>query len=101
MVSFKENKRLGIDPKKGKKTYVRVGDGSYIVAYLVTLPVRIENIEFEAIIGFSKSLGIGLHTSFDNPIQSSGLHTVNDGIFSKSVSVVAMFDRCSPIRVAK
>lgn len=54
IINSKESERLQIDPKKGKKAYVRVGDGSYIVAYLVTLPVRMEDVEFEAVIGSQK-----------------------------------------------
>ena len=61
MIDFKESKRLEIDPKKGKKTYVKVADGSYIVAYLLKLPVRIGDIEVKATIGFSEGLGIGFN----------------------------------------
>ena len=60
--NYKESRRLNIKPKNdGTKTYVKVGDGGYISVYLVKLPVKIENLEFDAIIGFSEELGTGFN----------------------------------------
>ena len=35
MINYNEGRRLGINPREGEKKYVKVGDGSYIVAHLV------------------------------------------------------------------
>jgi hypothetical protein len=59
--AFKELERLGIDIRQGKKTMVVVGDGSYIPVYLFKIPVRIDEIEFNAEIGFSERLGVGFN----------------------------------------
>ena len=48
---------LGIDIRKGKITYVMVGDGSYIPVYLHTVRVKLGNISFRATVGFSSHLG--------------------------------------------
>jgi hypothetical protein len=61
MINYNESRRLGINPREGEKKYVKVGDGSYIVAYLVELPVKVEDVEFEAVIGFSEGLRIGFN----------------------------------------
>lgn len=52
---------LGLNYRKGKKFYVKVGDGGLIPVYLHVLPVRFSGIEFKAPIGFSKELGVGFN----------------------------------------
>jgi hypothetical protein len=59
--ALKEAEALGIEVKKGKKTMVVVGDGSYIPVYLFEIPVRIGDVEFIAEIGFSEKLGVGFN----------------------------------------
>ena len=49
---------LNLHYEKGKQVMMKVGDGGFIPVYLHKLPVRIVNVEFKAIIGFSKSLGV-------------------------------------------
>ncbi|MCM8779460.1 MAG: hypothetical protein NC834_06760 [Candidatus Omnitrophica bacterium] len=48
---------LGIDYKKGKITYVMVGDGSFIPVYLHKLSLKLGNYTFFATVGFSAHLG--------------------------------------------
>ncbi len=61
ILNVQESKRLNIDHRAGKKVYVKVGDGSYISVFLFRLPVKIDEVEFEAQIGFSEELGIGFN----------------------------------------
>jgi len=50
---------LGIDYEKGRKDYLTVGDGSVMLTYMHKIKVRFCEKDFNAKIGFSKSLGIG------------------------------------------
>lgn len=50
---------LGINYKKGEKTYMTVGDGAQIPVYSHNIDVRFNDKEFTAKIGFSNKLGIG------------------------------------------
>ena len=52
---------LEIKLEDGKKAYITVGDGSQIIVYLHKVPVRIADQELEAILGFSRHLGIGFN----------------------------------------
>lgn len=52
---------LEISLEEGKKIYITVGDGSQIIVYEHKLPVRIAGLEFKAVIGFSRNLGIGFN----------------------------------------
>jgi len=52
---------LGLDIEKGKKEFVKIGDGSFIEAFTFKLTVSVADKEFEAKIGFSRGLGIGVH----------------------------------------
>jgi hypothetical protein len=61
VLDYKEAERLGIDTTRGEKLYVKVGDGGYISVNIVSLPIRIGDIEFTARIGFSKDLGVGFN----------------------------------------
>ena len=61
ILNAKESKRLNLDFKSGEKMYVKVGDGGYISVYMFRLPVRIDEKEYEARIGFSEELGIGFN----------------------------------------
>ena len=61
VLNIREARRLNVNLDKSNKQYIKVGDGSYISVYLVILPVRIMNVEFEAHIGFSEELGIGFN----------------------------------------
>ena len=47
--------------EQGEKTYITVGYGSLITVFKHQLPVRINEQEFIASIGFSKNLGIGFN----------------------------------------
>ena len=57
----KEAEGLGIEIRRGKRTMVVVGDGSYIPVYLFKIAVTIGEIEFMAEIGFSERLGVGFN----------------------------------------
>ena len=62
VLDYKESERLNVSPEEnGNKIYVRVGDGGYILIYILTLPTKIGDVEFESHIGFSKELGIGFN----------------------------------------
>jgi len=52
---------LGLEVEKGEKMFITVGDGSLIIVYLHRLAIQIGGEEFEAMIGFSKQLGIGFN----------------------------------------
>lgn len=52
---------LGLTIETGNKEYVKIGDGSFIEVFTFKLPVVVADKEFEAKIGFSHGLGIGLH----------------------------------------
>ena len=59
--TIEEAQNLGLDIRKGKQTYMTVGDGSLIPAYLFKLPVKIGDVSFKATIGFSPRLGVGFN----------------------------------------
>ncbi|MBI4523167.1 MAG: hypothetical protein HY695_05060 [Deltaproteobacteria bacterium] len=52
---------LGVDYRKGKETFVTVGDGGLIPVYVHRLPLQIGPIVFKASIGFSPRLGVGFN----------------------------------------
>lgn len=52
---------LGLDIEKGKKEFVKIGDGSFMEIFSFKLRVMLADKEFEAKIGFSRSLGIGFN----------------------------------------
>ena len=52
---------LSIDIEKGEKQYVVVGDGSLIRVYIHRIIIELAGKIFEASIGFSRQLGIGVN----------------------------------------
>ena len=52
---------LGIDIEAGKESFVVVGDGSKIKVYIHNLKIKLADNEFNAVIGFSRRLGIGFN----------------------------------------
>jgi len=52
---------LGLELEDGRKEYVTVGDGSLIPVYMHRIVIQLALEEFEAMIGFSKQLGIGFN----------------------------------------
>lgn len=52
---------LGLDVRKGKREFVKIGDGSFIEVFAFRLPVKLAGREFEAKVGFSRSLGVGFN----------------------------------------
>jgi hypothetical protein len=52
---------LGIDVEKGKKEFVKIGDGSFIEIFVHTLHVKLAGKAFKAEIGFSRGLGVGFN----------------------------------------
>ena len=52
---------LELDYEDGEKKYITVGDGSLITVFKHLVPVRINEQEFKASIGFSRNLGIGFN----------------------------------------
>ena len=52
---------LGLAYQKGRKIMIRVGDGNLIPVYLHKLPVQFAGHKFNAVIGFSQSLGVGFN----------------------------------------
>ncbi|MEK6888039.1 MAG: hypothetical protein AABX14_03785 [Candidatus Aenigmatarchaeota archaeon] len=58
---FEITELLGIDGEKGKKEFVKIGDGSFIEVFAFKLRVMIADMEFDAKIGFSRSLGVGFN----------------------------------------
>lgn len=52
---------LGIQIRRGKRLSVRVGDGKDISVYVHVLRVRFAGVVFNASIGFSEELGVGVN----------------------------------------
>jgi len=59
--SAKEALSMDIDFSASTQRYVIVGDGGFIPASFVKLPVRIGDVELIAEVGFSEKLGIGFN----------------------------------------
>lgn len=59
--SFAEAEKLGINPKIAKKSFVMVGDGSYIPVWRHKLLVKIGSEIIKTTIGFSDRLGVGFN----------------------------------------
>ena len=53
--------RLGLDLLKGERFNITVGDGGIIPVYLHKIKVEIEDLKFQAKIGFSDGLGTGIN----------------------------------------
>jgi len=51
----------GFEYQAGERTYLQVGDGSFIPVYLHMLEVQLGGERFTAKIGFSEKLGIGFN----------------------------------------
>lgn len=54
-------KILNLEPVKGRKEFITVGDGSLITVYFHKFLVKFLKTRFEAEIGFSRQLGIGFN----------------------------------------
>ena len=52
---------LGLEVEKGSREFVKIGDGSFIEVFTLKLPVKLAESEFEAKVGFSRSLGVGFN----------------------------------------
>lgn len=52
---------LGLVYTRGRKIWLRVGDGKQIPVYLHKLPVKFAGHKFVAVMGFSQSLGVGFN----------------------------------------
>ena len=52
---------LGLELEEGDKAYVTVGDGSLIPVYSHQIMIQLADEEFEAMVGFSRRLGIGFN----------------------------------------
>lgn len=59
--SLNEAAGLGVDYRRGKETFVTVGDGGLIPVYVHNLPTQIGSVTFRAAIGFSPRLGVGFN----------------------------------------
>jgi predicted aspartyl protease len=53
--------RLGLNLQKGERVDIIVGDGGIIPVYLHEVKIKIEDLEFQAKIGFSDRLGTGIN----------------------------------------
>ncbi|UCF08048.1 MAG: hypothetical protein JSW28_10485 [Thermoplasmata archaeon] len=52
---------IGLDLKDGEKVYITVGDGGSIPVFIHPVKIRVGEIKFEAKVGFSEKLGIGVN----------------------------------------
>jgi predicted aspartyl protease len=50
--------RLGLDYRSGRRTYVQVGDGSFIPVYLHDLEIQVGKHRLTTPLGFSDRLGV-------------------------------------------
>lgn len=82
-----EAKRLGLNLKEGLITSVVVGDGSAIPVSQFILPVKLDDILFEAVMGFSEKLGIDFNllgrTSFFEKFDVTFSESKNKIIFQE------------------
>lgn len=53
--------RMGLDIRHAPQRYIIVGDGGFIPASFVKLPMLVGNVELDVEIGFSDRLGIGFN----------------------------------------
>jgi len=79
-----EAERLRLNYRVGKETFIMVGDGSLIPAYLHKFPIKIGHIRLKATIGFSPRLGVGFNLLGRQDIFTRFDVTFSDS--SKSVS---------------
>lgn len=61
ILTFSEAQRLGIEPNKGKRIEMIVGNGEKINVHLFRMRAKLEDVEFKTIVGFSKQLGSGFN----------------------------------------
>lgn len=84
-----EAKRLGVDYRQGKQTFVTVGDGGLIPVFQRRLAMQIGAERFLARIGFSPRLGVGFNLLGREDIFTRFDVTFSDArgllIFSKPV----------------
>jgi len=59
--SAEDAQRLGLSLSQGERISMVVGDGGHIPVYLFKLPIKIEDVKIEAMIGFSPRLGVGFN----------------------------------------
>ncbi len=52
---------ISFDYRAGERSYLQVGDGSFIPVYLHSLEVQLGTERFTASVGFSEKLGIGFN----------------------------------------
>jgi hypothetical protein len=52
---------IGFDYRTGNRTYLQVGDGSFIPVYLHDLEIQVGTERFSAQVGFSEKLGVGFN----------------------------------------
>ncbi len=52
---------MGLNLRGALQRYVIVGDGGYIPASFIKIPVQIGDVEINTEIGFSENLGIGFN----------------------------------------
>jgi hypothetical protein len=52
---------IGFDYRTGNRTYLQVGDGSFIPVYLHDLEIQLGAERFTAQVGFSEKLGVGFN----------------------------------------
>lgn len=81
--SVHEAAGLGLDFRKGKETFVTVGDGNSIPVYVHRVPVQIGSIRFKAAVGFSPRLGVGF-----NLLGRQDIFTRFDITFSEARNLV-------------
>ncbi len=61
LFDLKEAEGLNVDLSHAPQRFIVVGDGGMIRASFVKLPIRIGDVEFQAEIGFSEKLRIGVN----------------------------------------
>ncbi|MBM3253336.1 MAG: hypothetical protein FJZ16_03670 [Candidatus Omnitrophica bacterium] len=84
----KEADVLGINYSNGRQILTVVGDGSLIPVYLHKLPVRIGDVSFKAMVGFSPKLGVGF-----NLLGRKDFFAHFDVTFSDSAKTITFFPK--------
>ena len=73
-----EAKRLGIEYKSGRPTWVRGIGGTFVPVYLHTLCVLVGHFSFKATVGFSAHIGVGFNLLGRRDIFKRLSFTFND-----------------------
>jgi len=74
-------KAIGFDYLAGERTYLQVGDGSFIPVYLHELQIQVGTERFTAKIGFSEKLGVAFNRGQSSAVSNETIWALKDVSF--------------------